>query len=568
MNRWIGIINDNGKLVLPEYDPINGKSYTFLQNDNLTILYSGDGRFSNDQLFGSYDSSIILLDGVILNLSELKKNNNCDTIEDLIKVLKSERLFYSTFRGPFAGMCYDGKTKHMEAFGNQTGDSPLFYYSKASSLFVSNDLDLIVEVFRANHIHYTYNEKAALYLMTYGYMLDESTCINEIKRLSAGRYIEWDNGIINILRYHRFEYEDIDISFEQAIDMINEGFIKAVKRCFDKDIEYGINSHLVDMSGGLDSRMVSWVAHYLGYKGITNISYSQSGSNEHKYASQVSKTLGHEFIHKQLDDASFLFEIDTIVSMNYGLTYYCGITGGRQLLSSINAQKYGLEFAGQLGDVVIGNYGNTDAHVSPVRKSSRNSHLIKFEPSDEYYNQYSDNEDFTFENRGFRSILSTHLTRRHYFYAVSPFIDVDFMQMCFKIPMKYRVNHILYWAWIDKYYPEAGSIPSTRSRATTNYKKAVERGIRFMKRIMRKSAHALRISKSVNSENHMNPFEYWFETIPELRAFIEKYYTDTRELANPYPETAHNIDIMYNSERTMDKLLALTVLGGLKRYFK
>lgn len=42
------------------------------------------------------------------------------------------------------------------------------------------------------------------------------------------------------------------------IDMLDEKFRAVVKLEFDKDIEYGYK-YLVDLSGGLDSRMTSWV---------------------------------------------------------------------------------------------------------------------------------------------------------------------------------------------------------------------------------------------------------------------------------------------------------------------
>lgn len=566
MNRWIATIGKSSSFALPIYDDENNRDYTVLTEASGRVFYSSSSKFENDQLLGKVGNKIILVDGIILNLAELKDEYNCQTLVDVVLSLDDEPFFFSHFRGPFSGAVID-ENNRLLAFGNQTGDSPIFYYEDTGIFIVSNDLNLIVDVLSSNNISYTYNEQAALYMMTYGYMLDESTLINHIQRLPAGRCIIWENEKTMVKRYHQFTYEDREIEFDDAIEIVENGFRKAVKRCFDKDIEYGYQKHLVDMSGGLDSRMVSWVAKNMGYKDITNISYSQSSSEERKYASQIAAALGNEFIHKQLDDASFLYDVDVVTNMNYGLTYYYGITGGRQLLSLINNEMFGLEHSGQLGDVIIGNYGNTNSHIPPVKGSSRNSLLIDYQPSDEYFSRYADNEEFTFENRGFRSILSTHLIRRHYFYTVSPFIDIDFMQMCFYIPMKYRVNHILYWAWIDKYYPEAGKIPSTRTRAQSDFRLMYEKGVRFSKRVVQKVAYSIGLAKSANTSNHMNPFEYWYETNSDLRRFIEDYYCNTRKYADQYHKTAEKIDLLYNSSRPMDKLIALTVLSGIKRYF-
>lgn len=567
MNYWIAICGYTNESIFPEYNKENDNTYRVLESGNVKVYYSRDGRFEHDQLYRTTHGTITVIDGVLLNLDELKQSHSCDSIEDLIDIIGDKERFFAEFRGPFSGFVYSSKNGSVDAFGNQTGDAPVFYFQKGSLLLVSNDCNLIVEFLKMNGFGFSLDEQAVLFLMTYGYMLNESTLLKEVKRLAPGRYLHFEKGEFKVIRYHTFSFYDNDISFEKAVDKVDQEFCKAIKRCFNKDIEYGINEHLVDMSGGLDTRMVNFAAKKLGYDHITNISYSQSRSDEYKYASMTSKYLRNGFIHKQLDDTLFLYEVDDLVNLNYGLTYYFGITGGRQLLSSINNRKFGLEHTGQLGDVVVGSFSNTPNHVPPVKGSSRNSKLIAFEPSDAYYSQYANNEDFTFENRGFRSVLSTHLTRRHYFYSVSPFIDVDFMEACFSIPMQYRMNHKLYWAWIDKYYPDAGAIPATRKREDKAIQIVVHRGQRYLRKIFHKLGNRIGLFKSSSVDNHMNPFEYWYETSKELREFIDKYYADNIILLRPYAQTKRNVEMLYHSTRTVDKLLALSVLGGVKEYF-
>ena len=65
----------------------------------------------------------------------------------------------------------------------------------------------------------------------------------------------------------------------------------------------------------------------------------------------------------------------------------------------------------------------------------------------------------------------------------------------------------------------------------------------------------------------MNPFQYWFDTNPELGKFVNTYYADNKYLLNDYPNTKDATSKMMNSSSPTDKLLALTVLATIKRYF-
>ena len=75
------------------------------------------------------------------------------------------------------------------------------------------------------------------------------------------------------------------------------------------------------------------------------------------------------------------------------------------------------------------------------------------------------------------------------------------------------------------------------------------------------------LSKTAQNPNGMNPFDYWYDTIPELREFVYEYYSDAISLLSDYPETLNCVKILIDSPKAMDKMLALTVLGAAKAYF-
>ena len=572
MNQWLIMVLSKASALDGDRLEAVPQGCSRLDCGPVRAWFRRDGRFSNDQLFAADSQGLALCDGVILNLAELKEEYG---VGDFAQVLRrswedTAGVFFKKFAGPFCGAVYDRETDTLTAYANQTGDTFVFYCRSESFYLVSNDLNMIEAVMRENGLPRSLDETAARYLLSFGFMLDERTLFQEIKRVLPGEMVRFSaSGGCERSVYQRFSFAPRSISFTDAIELVDEGFRKAVRRCFEKDREYGVKEHLVDLSGGLDSRMTSWVAHDMGYGPFVFVNYCQSGSKELSCASRVAAALGGQFFHKQLDDVGFLYEVDRLVDMNYGLSICTGITGGEQFLRSLNFQRFGLELTGQVGDVVIGSFFNEAQAVSQASRlveRIKYSHTIACAPPTELTDEFETAEAFAMHTRAFLGALSSHLIRRYYAYAVSPFLDPDFFALCMSIPVEHRQGHKIYWAWIDKKYPEAGAIPSSRPRAHQGEwtKSRIRRYKHAVDMILWKTG--LRKQRPKPDPDNMNPLDYWYESKPELRAFIADYYRETRGLLDRYPETAANADQMYASG-TMDKLLALTLLAASKRYF-
>lgn len=559
MNYWI--ISTDRELEANRNNLLDGCS--IMSAHDVSILYTRDGRFERDQLFSAFGDGFIASDGVILNLSELKSKYGVNELSEVIHRAEKQfgESFFSEYIGPFSGARV--KNEVITVWCNQTGDAPVFYYD-GEFFSASDDFNLIVRQLKLHGIEYSFDENAALAVMTFGYQIDGSTVISEIKRLEPGKYIQRENGYSEIKQYHRFSFDELDISFDEAVNEIDKGFRAALKRCFDKDIEYGY-AHMADMSAGLDTRMVNWVARDMGYNGISNFHYSQNCSDERKYAEAVSLRLGNDFMAMPLDNVKFIYDIDKLIDMNYGLTVYCGITGGERILSCVGFEHFGLEHTGQLENLT--SYGNTDTHVPPITTDLRYTDTVSYKVPEELLAQYENNEEFSYYTRGFLGTLSTHLIRRHYTYAVAPFIDRDFFELCARIPLRYRKNRKLYWAWLNRFYPEAAAMHSSRDpdRSPKNY--YIYKLKRMAYSAYKKVLCAFGLSKTAQNPNGMNPFDYWYDTIPEMREFVQHYYSDTISLLKGYPKTESCVEMLIGSPKAMDKMLALTVLGAAKAYF-
>ena len=168
--------------------------------------------------------------------------------------------------------------------------------------------------------------------------------------------------------------------------------------------------------------------------------------------------------------------------------------------------------------------------------------------------------------------LSTHYLISNYTYAVSPFLNPEFIQFCISLPHSFRKKHKIYWAWIDKCYPEAGLIPCSRTRKYDGiqFKFAIQSLRRVILRRLHKSAHSiakvLHLKETKASSNNMSPFTFWYETNNQFRCFVNDYYERNIYLLNDYPILNKEAQVLFNSSNAFDKLLVISLLSVIKNY--
>ena len=233
-----------------------------------------------DTIFRFEEGKICLLDGVILNKKELLDEKQERIWQTLFEKLALQEDFPSVLSRCFNGIIYDRDKNKFTVYTNHVGDRPVYYYFDKSKMLIASNYNYMLKVLKYNNIFLSVNQMAAKYMVTYGYMLEDVTFCKEIHRLLPGTKLNIKGNNVEeyeLIRYYQVNNEeDLSITEEQAIELVDQGFRKAVKREFEKDEEYGYK-HLVDLSGGLDSRMVSWVANDMGYKDQLNISYCKEG---------------------------------------------------------------------------------------------------------------------------------------------------------------------------------------------------------------------------------------------------------------------------------------------------
>ena len=357
---------------------------------------------------------------------------------------------------------------------------------------------------------------------------------------------------------------------DQIIEMLDIKFREAIRLQFEKDREYSYK-HLVTLSGGLDSRMTSWVAHKMGYVDQLNLTFSQSDYLDETIAKKIAADLRHEWIFKALDNGTFLKDIDEINNISGGHIMYSGLAHSNSVMKYINNDKLGLVHSGQLGDVIIGSY------ITRLNKDDLKTLGGKF--SKRLENNNSTNESFaSFEDlelamlyqRGFNGINEGLKVGQINSETMSPFYNVDFMEYCLSIPIKNRMNHRIYLKWISSKYPEAAKYiwEKTNAKPSANHFSINYKGRPILLKkipsaILRKLGLTL---PSRSTKNHMNPLEYWYNTNTDLKTFQDNYFEENidRITNGGLKSDCQNL---YNIGNSNEKNQVLTLLSAIKLNF-
>lgn len=563
---------------------------TFLTNLNYKEVHSVDKlifaqkekrTFDPDMFFGAINNIFMIFNGVMLNRAELSEDyheDSTETIGALIpKMYTIEPEFFNQFRGSFSGALYDSSQKKCIIYTNHYGDNAIFYYKNGNIWAAASDLKDLMALLKANNQRLTLDEKAVQYMLTYGYMADDTTYINEVKRLLPGNYLEITGDEIIDRVYYEVKRDKFDLSnitMDEAIEQIDILFRRAVKREFDKDILCG-KRHLVELSGGLDSRMNYWVANDMGYKDILAITFGQSDCLDEKIAKDIVDYWHGEIIVWPMNGAKHLFDLEEIVDTNFGLSIYSGIGSEKRILDSLDMNEFGLLHTGQLGDVVLGTFMHSLEELNDNNADGLYSDLLNSSDSAKSSLLCGNKEEQLMIVRGMLGCMSSHFMPRIYTEVASPFLDVDLIDYMLSLPLEWRINHYIYKKWITKKYPEAANFKWEKIDAyitdspiklkIKQLSKMIQWNIRNPKRLLLRLG-IIKSAPQAKLIDGMNPLDLWYDNILDIRKYMDEVYRANAHDSRFSESIQKNIEELYQKGTMGEKLQVLTLLGASKFY--
>ncbi len=539
-----------------------------VETDNYVVQQLTNSKFLNDKIFEQNDAYFIGIEGVLLNVDELKAGREISVLELLTALYgKYGSDFVKQLRGDFSGFIYDKKADSWLIFTNQTGSKRVFVFENTDYLIFTSELNRVSTLMSELKIPRNLQKDAAYSLLTSGFMLNEITLVEGVTRLMPGCYLEYKNGKSNISNYfHLRNVERTTDSKEQIVDKVDELFRQAIQREFEKDKACNYK-HIATLSGGLDSRMTVLMAHKMGYTDQLNFTFSQANYLDEQIAKKIAIDHRHEFLFQSLDHGNYLRNVDEIVSYNDGLILF---SGGAHVLKScknMNFDDYGLIHTGLIGDAVLGSFLSRPYSIKPALSASVYSSklLAKAERYIASVQQnYESEELYKFYGRAFMGAMNGNYYLDVYSQSVSPFLDVDFLSYCYSIPDNLKFKQKIYIDWIALKNKEFAAYPWEKTGVSPlislNNKKYLAPG--YYKRMSLKFFDKL----SGKLKSGMNPFDYWLDENKELAQSFFDYFNQNIEVIDD-SELLSDCKWLFDNGNWGERFQVLTLLSAIKLHF-
>lgn len=524
-------------------------------------------KFPEDQIFLSDAERVCFLDGYVYNKAAfLCKEGVGEWPESFVYSFRQdEAAHFRKLRGAFGGYIYEKEKKSLTVYTDQVSNKSVYYYCENGRWMVSDRVDFMVRVLRANGIAYELHLPAVRYMLTCGYMLDDSTFVSQIRRVLPGHYVKLSEEGVALRRYYEFPVGENAMNEKEAVEQIDRAFRQAVDREFSKDREYGYR-HLVDLSGGLDSRMVTWVAHDLGFRNQVNIAYSRSGYLDQKISMQVAGALKHEYLFKPLDDLAWMYDVDEMTCKNNGAALALGMTGGNRLLRELNTADFGIEHTGMVGDAIVSTFYQDKVLNDSSPKFGRHqySDRLQYTFDETILRGYRTQEQFALITRGLLGAQSSYMIRQNYVETGSPFLDVDFLEAVMAVPFQYRKGHHIYLKWIEKKYPGAAAFVWEKWGVKPKESEIFKRKLKTTGKLARSYLQQFFQRPDPNS---MNPLDYWYQNDGDIRNYLETMYEERISSGLLPEELRSDMKILFVEGNFSEKSQVLTVLSALQNWY-
>ncbi len=266
------------------------------------------------------DSVWVVFNGEIYNFEELRtdleaRGHVFKTRSDTEVIVHAYETFGDDFpchlRGMFAIALWDRPRRRLVLTRDRLGEKPLYFAHQGETIRFASEIKCLLET----DIPRAANHDAVTSFLALGYVPGSQTAYQGIQKLNPGETLVFENGTARAHRYWEFRpAPTLDLTFEQAVDQLDELLIEAVRYCMKSDVEVA-----AFLSGGVDSSLIVALMKKLGANVRTysvGFGAEAAGFNELSYAKKVADYLGTTHQDLILDAASNL-ELLPKIAMHY-----------------------------------------------------------------------------------------------------------------------------------------------------------------------------------------------------------------------------------------------------------
>ncbi|MEB3755341.1 MAG: hypothetical protein GSR79_00545 [Desulfurococcales archaeon] len=493
----------------------------------------------------------------------MDKFHDKESIEDMGEFIRS-------FRGVFSGIFYDNSRKVVYAFVDHLSSKALYYYVDHDLVIISSSYPMVLELLNAIGVKLILNEHGAYFLLSFGYMIRDSTLVKGVQKVLPGSIVEINlmDRSVRSIQYYRIDNKPVYDDVNDTINGIERRFLKAVKREFNVDSEIA-KYHLITLSGGLDSRMVTLTSFELGYRNSITFTFGQSNYYDQLISRKIANDLGIRNIFIPLDGGSYLLNVNDNISINGGLVYYSNAAHLRYALSILDRfsvlSPAGIVHTGVLGDGVMGVYLRKPYHIpalpTTIYKFAISKKLLSKAVKFIDFSAYKNAEEFGIYETSINTTFNGYRVIEQFTEFYSPFTDVDFMDYVFKIHPKLRYEDNIYLEWIKNKRPVALKYQWER----LGFRPIMSSKFRKINRKMIVAyRYALR-KWNISPLYSMNPFDYWYSHNSSLRSLFDTLFRN----GIPYVsnnELRDDVKWLYNTGSMIEKTMSVTLLATIKKF--
>ena len=291
----------------------DGDGYFFDGDVALTHLRLSiiDLAGGSQPMFNEDETIVTVYNGEIYNYPELKEEleslgHTFKTKSDTEVLVHGFEEWYTDLpkhlRGMFAFAIYDKKTKEIFLARDNFGIKPLYYAYMNNTFMFASEVKAFLDL---EDFDKTFNEDILETFLEFSFVPTCETFFKGVYRLDAGTSLLYKDGEIKLNKYFKLEFNEDNLSFDEAILKIGNVMAESVSRHLLSDVEVGSF-----LSSGIDSSYIVALAH--PDKTYT-VGYDIPKYDEIKYAKDLTDKLHISNTSKVITKDEYMDTIDKII---------------------------------------------------------------------------------------------------------------------------------------------------------------------------------------------------------------------------------------------------------------